>query len=95
MIGYIYCFNHYIEKIKSIIKSNLLGKIFYINFQRQNLGPIRNDIDVDYDLTSHDLSILLFIFNTTPTLILKRKYDFLKKYFRHLKSSSKNKKYKH
>lgn len=79
MIGYIYCFNHYIKKIKDIIESKLLGKIFYINFQRQNLGPIRNDIDVDYDLTSHDLSILLYIFNKTPKLMLKRKYDFLKK----------------
>ena len=27
-------------------------KILYISFNRQNLGPIRNDVDVDYDLTS-------------------------------------------
>ena len=79
MIGYVYCFNNQIEKIKDIISSKILGKVFYINFQRQNLGPIRNDVDVDYDLTSHDLSILLNLFNKLPILKSKRKYDFLKK----------------
>ncbi len=79
MIGYVYNFNNHIDKIKRIIKSNTLGKIFYINFQRQNLGPIRNDIDVDYDLTSHDLSILLNFFNKLPKITVKKKYDFLKK----------------
>lgn len=79
MIGYVYCFNNQIEKIKDIISSKTLGKILYINFQRQNLGPIRNDVDVDYDLTSHDLSILLNLFNKLPKLKSKRKYDFLKK----------------
>ena len=46
MIGYVYCFNNQIEKIKKIIATKTLGKILYINFQRQNLGPIRNDVDV-------------------------------------------------
>lgn len=79
MIGYVYCFNNQIEKIKKIIATKTLGKILYINFQRQNLGPIRNDVDVDYDLTSHDLSILLTFFNKIPKIVLKRKYSFLKK----------------
>ena len=79
MIGYVYNFNNHIDKIKRIIKSNTLGKIFYINFQRQNLGPIRNDVDVDYDLTSHDVSILYKLFKKTPRLISKKKYSLLKK----------------
>ena len=48
----------------------------YINFQRQNLGPIRNDVDVDYDLTSHDISILYYLFNKIPKISLKKKYSF-------------------
>ncbi len=79
MIGYVYCYNDHINKIKKIIKSKELGNILYLNFQRQNLGPIRNDVDVDYDLTTHDLSILLNFFDKTPKLILKKKYSFLKK----------------
>ena len=58
MFGYIYCYNNYIDKIKEIINKKVLGEIQYISFSRKNLGPIRNDVDVDYDLTSHDLSII-------------------------------------
>ena len=79
MMGYIYCYNDFIKKIKSVLDKKLLGKILYINFQRQNLGPIRNDVDVDYDLTSHDISILYNLFNKLPTLVSKKKYSFLKK----------------
>ena len=43
--GYIYIFNNYIKFIKKFINNRSNGKILYIKFQRQNLGPIRNDVD--------------------------------------------------
>ena len=79
MFGYIYYYNDHIEKINRIIKSNILGKIHYLSFQRQNLGPIRNDVDVDYDLTSHDLSIIDKFFGKLPKILSQKKYDILKK----------------
>ncbi len=79
MFGYIYCYNDYIDKIKKIINSNILGKITYVSFQRQNLGPIRSDVDVDYDLTSHDLSIILKLFGKLPKVLSFKKYQILKK----------------
>ena len=41
---------------------NIDIKILYIRFQRENLGPIRSDVNSCYDLSSHDLSIILYIF---------------------------------
>lgn len=79
MFGYIYCYNDYIIKIKKILKENTLGKINYLSFQRQNLGPIRNDVDVDYDLTSHDLSIINKLFGKLPKILSYNKYGILKK----------------
>ncbi len=79
MFGYVYCFSDHIKYIKKIISKNVLGKLLYINFQRQNLGPIRNDVDVTYDLTSHDLSIILFLFGKLPKKISHIKYPILKK----------------
>ena len=52
------------EDIKEFIDNKKNGKILYIKFQRQNLGPIRNDVNVTYDLSSHDISILIFLFNS-------------------------------
>ncbi|WP_415304779.1 Gfo/Idh/MocA family protein [Candidatus Pelagibacter sp. Uisw_090] len=79
MFGYIYCYNDYIKKIKKILQSKILGKINYLSFQRQNLGPIRNDVDVDYDLTSHDLSIINKFFGKLPKILSYKKYAILKK----------------
>lgn len=79
MFGYVYCFNDYINYIKKILIKKNLGKILYMNFQRQNLGPIRNDVDVAYDLTSHDLSIILYLFNKMPKKLSHLKYPILKK----------------
>jgi len=79
MFGYIYCYNNQIDLLQKIIKNNLLGKILYISFYRQNLGPIRNDVDVDYDLTSHDLSIINKIYGILPSIKSYKKYSILKK----------------
>tara|TARA_B100000902_G_scaffold394571_1_gene451173 strand:- start:467 stop:1432 length:966 start_codon:yes stop_codon:yes gene_type:complete len=79
MFGYIYCYNNQIDTIKKILEKEKLGKILYISFNRKNLGPIRNDVDVDYDLSSHDLSIILKLFGKLPKIISHKKYCILKK----------------
>ena len=79
MFGYIYTFNNNIKFIKKFIKNKKNEKLIYLNFQRQNLGPIRNDINVSYDLSSHDLSILYYLFNKLPKKINNISYAILKK----------------
>ena len=66
--GYIYIYNDYIRYLKKIIKSNKLGKIRYINLQRQNFGPIRNQVSATFDLATHDISILYYILNKRISL---------------------------
>ena len=77
--GYIYLFNNYIHYIKKFLKKKTNGKILYIKFQRQNLGPIRNDVDVSYDLSAHDLSILKFLINKKIVIINHNSYRILNK----------------
>ena len=79
IFGYIYCYNEYIKKIKMLLDRKILGEIQYISFSRKNLGPIRSDVDVDYDLTSHDLSIIKQLFNELPKIKSSEKYSLLKK----------------
>ena len=66
--GYIYLYHDYIKYIKKIIKNKKFDKIKYIKFQRQNFGPIRNDVNSFADLATHDLSIIKFLFNKKPKL---------------------------
>ena len=79
MGGYIYLYNSYIKKIKTIIKKGELGQVKYIEIQRKNLGPIRNEIDSHFDLGSHDLSILKFLFNKKMKITNLIKRNILKK----------------
>ena len=79
MTGYVYCFNDYIKYIKKIIISKKLGKILYIDIQRKNLGPIRSDVSSSFDLSSHDLSILFYLFNKIPKIVNYNGNAILKK----------------
>lgn len=77
--GYIYIYNNYIRYLKKIIQSKELGKIKYINFQRQNFGPIRNRVSATYDLATHDISILSFLFDKNIKLKRSISHDILGK----------------
>ena len=77
--GYIYIYNNYIRYLKKIIQSKKLGKIKYINFQRQNFGPIRNRVSATYDLATHDISILSFLFDKNIKLKRSISHDILGK----------------
>ncbi len=79
MSGYIYYYNDYIKYIKNILKKKYLGKIYYVSCERLNLGPVRNDINSAWDLSSHDISICNYLFE--KNLVIKKiyGYDFLKK----------------
>ena len=77
--GYIYLYNDYIKYLKKLVLQKKIGKIKYISFQRQNFGPIRNDVSSFLDLATHDLSILRYLFNKKilPKKIIK--HDILRK----------------
>lgn len=48
------------------IQNNELGKIRYLDSERINLGLVRQDVDVVYDLVSHDISIFLYLLHEKP-----------------------------
>ena len=77
MFGYIYMFNEHINYLKKFISNKKNGKILYMKFQRQNLGPIRNDVDVSHDLSSHDISILNYLFGNKIKIIRNLSYKLL------------------
>ena len=79
MVGYIYNFNVYIEYIKKVLIKKKLGKIKHISFQRLNLGPVRNDNSCFWDLSSHDLSCLIYLTNKKLKIDSAKGYSFLKK----------------
>jgi predicted dehydrogenase len=66
MVGHTFIYSAPVGKIKEIIESGELGEIYYISCRRLNLGLFQRDINVTWDLAPHDISIILYIFGTTP-----------------------------
>ncbi|EKD90131.1 MAG: GFO/IDH/MocA family oxidoreductase [uncultured bacterium] len=58
-----YIFSKPLEKIKSLINGNLLGKLYYYHSIRANLGKIDKSTNVFMDLAPHELSILDYLLN--------------------------------
>ena len=79
MSGYIYYYNSYINYIKNLLKKKELGQIKFIEFLRNNLGPIRTDVSCIWDLASHDISTALLLLGSTLKITEVTKYNILSK----------------
>lgn len=61
-VDWIFTFNDQINLIKSYYESGKFGKIKNVEMNRLNFGPIRYDVNACWDLASHDVSIIQYIF---------------------------------
>jgi predicted dehydrogenase len=66
MVGHVFRFNSAVTYLQQLIGSGAMGDLEYLYFTRTNLGPIRSDVNVVWDLMTHDISILLHFLNQTP-----------------------------
>jgi predicted dehydrogenase len=59
MVGHTFEYSAPVLKIREIISSGELGDILYISSVRANLGLFQRDVNVAWDLATHDISIIL------------------------------------
>jgi len=69
MVGHTFLFNPAVQKLKEYIKDGTLGDVYYISLVRTGLGPVRNDVNAMWDLAPHDVSILNYLLDSTPSRI--------------------------
>ena len=58
LVDHTFLYNEAINFAIKNIQDGEIGSLLHINFERTNLGPIRNDVSCLWDLTAHDVSIL-------------------------------------
>ncbi len=63
MGGHTFLYGGAIACIKKHLLAGDLGDLYYFESTRVNLGIMRNDVSVIWDLAPHDISILEFLFN--------------------------------
>lgn len=70
MVGHLLLYHPAVNRLKQLIQEGYLGEIRYIQSDRLNLNSHRADRSVFWDLAPHDLSMMLFLLEQTPTRVV-------------------------
>ena len=69
MIDHTFIYTGAVRRIKELVDSGTLGRLYYYDSVRVNLGLFQRDVDVLWDLAVHDLSIMDYVLEKTPTAV--------------------------
>jgi predicted dehydrogenase len=69
MVGHLLIYHPVVERLKDMVASGELGKIYYIYTQRVNLGVIRQDENALLSFAPHDVSVILHLLEEEPVMV--------------------------
>jgi predicted dehydrogenase len=69
MVDHTFIFTGAVQRIKDMVDNGVLGKIYYYDSTRVNLGLFQHDINVIWDLAPHDFSIMNYLLEEQPIAV--------------------------
>jgi predicted dehydrogenase len=66
MVDHTFVYTGAVQKIKDLVDSGQLGRLYYYDSVRINLGLFQHDISVMWDLAVHDLAIMDYVLDRVP-----------------------------
>ena len=70
MVDHTFLFTGAVKKIKQLLQEDNLGKLYYYDSTRVNLGLFQHDVNVVWDLAPHDLSIMDYLIEKRPEALV-------------------------
>lgn len=70
MVDHTFLFTGAVRKIRQLLNEDALGKLYYYDSTRVNLGLFQHDVNVIWDLAPHDLSIMDYLISESPEAIV-------------------------
>jgi predicted dehydrogenase len=70
MVDHTFLFTGAVRKIKTLLDEGALGKLYYYDSTRVNLGLFQHDCNVIWDLAPHDLSIMDHLIQQDPEAVV-------------------------
>jgi predicted dehydrogenase len=67
MVGHVFLYNPGVQHLKVDLDRGELGRLYYMDATRTNLGPVRRDVGAIHDLASHDISIFNYLLDAAPS----------------------------
>jgi predicted dehydrogenase len=69
MVDHTFIYTGAVRKIRELVQSGQLGRLYYYDSTRVNLGLFQHDINVLWDLAVHDLAIMDFVLEKHPRAV--------------------------
>lgn len=66
MVGHTFLYNPGVQKMRECLRADTFGEVYYLHSTRTNLGPIRKDASVLWDLAPHDVAIFCYLLDAIP-----------------------------
>jgi predicted dehydrogenase len=70
MVDHTFLFTGAVKKIRQLIDAGTMGRLFYYDSTRVNLGLFQHDVNVLWDLAPHDLSIMDYLIRSKPDAVI-------------------------
>src|SRR5881398_305103 len=70
MVDHTFLFTGAVKKIRQLVDEGALGDLYYYDSLRVNLGLFQHDVNVIWDLAPHDLSIMDYVIQEKPELVV-------------------------
>jgi predicted dehydrogenase len=70
MVDHTFLFTGAVNKLRQLIDEGALGKLYYYDSTRVNLGLFQHDVNVVWDLAPHDLSIMDYLVKSKPEVVI-------------------------
>jgi predicted dehydrogenase len=70
MVDHTFLFTGAVKKIRQLLSEGALGRLYYYDSTRVNLGLFQHDINVIWDLAPHDLSIMDHLIGAEPEAVV-------------------------
>ena len=78
MTGHLLLHHPAVVRLKELVASGELGRIYYLYSQRVNLGKIRADENALWSFAPHDLSVILHLLDDEPVSVSARGHAYLR-----------------
>ncbi|QMU55880.1 MAG: gfo/Idh/MocA family oxidoreductase [Candidatus Mycalebacterium zealandia] len=69
MVDHVFAYSGAVRKLAALASEKSLGELYYFDSTRINLGIVRSDVNVLWDLAIHDLSILFQVNPAEPVAV--------------------------
>jgi predicted dehydrogenase len=69
MVDHTFVYTGAVQVIKQLVESGSLGRLYYYDSVRVNLGLFQRDVDVIWDLAVHDLAIMDYVLAQSPQAV--------------------------